>query len=145
MSFPSDLISPPQNTSMKPVIPPHRQPVAPPKVDASNGKNVGNDRTQVIKIIWCICIYICILNIQLYIYGVYLYIYISMIYIYEFIAGHLWKSEGNSVGLGLGSRLRCWTSCSCLDRCGEKYGGSDDDAWEILAYTLWYIYMIQYI
>ena len=82
MSFPSDLISPPQNTSMKPVIPPHRQPVAPPKVDASNGKNVGNDRTQVIKIIWCICIYICILNIQLYKYGVYLYIYIYDIYIY---------------------------------------------------------------
>ena len=33
-------------------------PVAPPKIDASNGKNVGNDRTQVIKIIWCIHTYI---------------------------------------------------------------------------------------
>ena len=78
-----------------------------------------------------------------------------MIYISEFLVGHDWKSskstillfsEGNSVGLGLGSRLRCWTSCSCLDRPTVAAAICRDEAqWRCLTnlslHTIMYVYV----
>ena len=144
MSFPSDLISPPQNTSMKPVIPPHRQPVAPPKVDASNGKNVGNDRTQVIKIIWCICIYIYMYTEYtiIYIWCVFIYIYLWYIYIYMNLSRDIFGNQRETqwaldlaAGSGAEHLVPAWTVAA---RNTEEAMTMLE---EILAYTLWYIYI----